>query len=231
LKTKAILFDLGDTLATPWLLEVTFHKILAALGINRSVDEIRDAFSKTRKDFEALKYSLMYGKVSYQEYWNLWRSCVLKHLGLADNEKLLKEFEAKWHDYMECKIHSDVAETLSKLRKRGLKLAVVSTVYAEDVYAILEKIGLQKELFDAIIGANTTVAMKPDPEVFRHALKKLGVKPEEALFVGDTTDYDYEPAEKVGIKAVLIQRTENDDCKARGLRTIMSLEQVFTYIE
>jgi len=89
--------------------------------------------------------------------------------------------------------------------ENGLKTAVISTAYKEDVHTIMEKAGPQERMFDLILGADSLEAMKPDPEAFRYALKKLGVKPREALFVGDDVEADYKAAEKAGIKAVLIQ--------------------------
>ncbi|MEM3011484.1 MAG: HAD-IA family hydrolase, partial [Candidatus Bathyarchaeia archaeon] len=82
-------------------------------------------------------------------------------------------------------MHPDVAETLLKLKKLELKLGLVSTGYEEDIHTIFEKINLQRELFDVIIGVNTIKKEKPHPEVFRYALAKLNVEPSQALFVGD----------------------------------------------
>jgi FMN phosphatase YigB (HAD superfamily) len=85
LKVKAILFDLGNTLVKSWVPEVTFHKVLASLGISRSVNEIKEALAKTGEEFDTLNYSSMYGKVSYRDFWNKWDSLVLGHLGLPKN--------------------------------------------------------------------------------------------------------------------------------------------------
>lgn len=92
------------------------------------------------------------------------------------------------------------------------------------------KAGLRKELFDVIVGADTVRRVKPHPEAFRHALKRLGVKPEEALFIGDKTDDDYRGAEESGITPILIQRKAGETSKGSGLRTIMSLGEIFQFI-
>jgi len=230
LKVKAVLFDLGNTLVKSWVPEATFHKVLGSLGISRSVDEIKKALAKTDEEFDTLNYNSLYGKVSYRKFWNRWDSLVLRHLGLPKDKKLIRDIQARWFDYAECEIYFDVKETLHKLKHMGLKIGLVSGGYEEDVYAILETITLPKELFDVIIGANTIKKVKPHPDVFRYALKKLKVKPDETLFIGDAIDDDYKGAEKVGIKAILIQRTENHTNKTSRLRTITSLEEIFKYI-
>jgi putative hydrolase of the HAD superfamily len=230
MKTKAVLFDLGDTLTTPWILEDALRKILSSAGIHRSIEQIKEAIARAGKDL-LVDHECTYGEVSYKKYWDAWRLHVLKHLGLHADENLLKTVETKWSDYIECEAYSDAGETLIKLRKTGLKTGLISTAYEEDVHAILRKAGLQEQLFDVILGANATVAMKPSPRAFQHALKKLCVKPEEALFVGDNVETDYRAAEKAGMKAVLIQRVKNKASKAGVPKMIISLEEIFKYID
>jgi hypothetical protein len=61
-------------LVKTWIPEVTYQKVLVSLGINRSVEEIKEALSKTEKEFKKPNYRSMYGKVSYIEYWEKWDS-------------------------------------------------------------------------------------------------------------------------------------------------------------
>lgn len=230
MKVKAILFDLGNTLVKSWVPEVTFHKVLASLGISRSVNEIKEALAKTGEELGTLNCSSMYGKVSYRKFWKKWDSLVLGYLGLPKNEELMEDIQVRWFDYTECETYFDVKETLCKLKQMSLKIGLVSGGYEEDVHAVLEKVALEDELFDVIIGANTIKKAKPHPDVFRYALKKLKAKPEETLFIGDSIDADYKGAEKAGIKAILMQRTENNN-RTSDLRVITSLEEIFKYVE
>lgn len=117
------------------------------------------------------------------------------------------------------------------LREKGLKTGIVSAAYEKDISAILEKAGLRKNMFDVIVGAETTERMKPHPEAFQYALRKLEAEPKEALFIGDSIKADYEPSEKVGIKVILIRRRRDAREKSRRLRTISSLREVFRYID
>lgn len=50
------------------------------------------------------------------------------------------------------------------------------------------------------------------------------------MFIGDSVDADYKGAENVGIEAILIQRTNNTK-KSFGLRTIISLEEIFKFVD
>ena len=226
---RAVLFDLGNTLFKAWTPEVTYQKVLTSLGINRSVEEIKEALSKTEKEFKESDYRSMYGKVNYIEYWEKWDSMVLKNLKIF--ECFAKEILKRWFDYADCVTYPDTKETLARLKTMGLKLGLVTNAYEEDITAIFERANLEKGFFDIIIGANTVKKEKPHPDVFKYALSKLQVKPEEALFVGDQIEADYRGAEKVGIHAMLIQREDNNTNSSSELRTITSLEQIFKYLD
>ena len=228
---KAVLFDLGNTLVKLWIPETVYHRILTSFKINRSIEEIREALVKAQKDSERLKYEQLFGKIPYEEYWNKRDGLLLRHLGLPPDRKLLKKIQTRWFDYAECPLFPDVNPVLSKLRERGLKMGIISTGYEQDIDAITQKTGLQKDLFQVIVGADTLKKTKPDPEVFKYALTKLKVKPQETLFVGDEIDADYRGAENAGIHALLIQRTENKTSQTSDLNTIASLEEVFKYLD
>jgi putative hydrolase of the HAD superfamily len=229
LKIKAVLFDLGNTLVKSFSLEIVFHKILSSFDIHIPLEKIKEAVEKTESEFGNIKNEPTYGKASYEEFWNEWDSRVLIRLGLPEDKKIVEGILTRWFDYAECDAYSEVKDTLYKLKQMGLKIGIVSGAYEEDISLILERAHLQKELFDITVGANTIEKAKPHPDVFKYALKKLNIKPDEALFIGDAVETDYKGAEKVGIKAVLIQRTETKIQKA-NFRTINSLNEIFNFI-
>jgi putative hydrolase of the HAD superfamily len=45
---------------------------------------------------------------------------------------------------------------------------------------------------------------KPSPQAFLHVLAKLGVAPGEAVMVGDSLDFDIEPARRLGMRTVWV---------------------------
>jgi FMN phosphatase YigB (HAD superfamily) len=60
--------------------------------------------------------------------------------------------------------------------------------------------------FDFIAASARVGFEKPHPEIFRYALEQAGVRPEEAIHVGDHIDADVQGAQGVGIFPVLIDR-------------------------
>lgn len=98
----------------------------------------------------------------------------------------------------------DAKPTLEKLSKRGTKLAVISNVSSHEVaLRILKNVGLRK-YFDQVITSAQTGIRKPDPGIFLYALLQFGLKPSQAVHVGDSEEHDVRGAKTAGIKTVLI---------------------------
>ncbi len=78
-----------------------------------------------------------------------------------------------------------VTETLDALRARGARLGVVTSKPQATARRGLRVCGLEAH-FDLVVGMDDVTRHKPDPEPVLHALRRLGVGPERAVFVGDS---------------------------------------------
>jgi putative hydrolase of the HAD superfamily len=230
-KIKAVIFDLGNTLVWTWIPEVTYQSVLSSLGVDRSTEDIREAIGRTEEEFRESSYRSRYGEVVYTEYWNRWDKRVLEHLGISEAEVSAREILARWYYHADCGAYPDTVASLNRLKQMGLRVGLISTAYEEDIDAILKKAGLEKSLFDVVVGANTIKKEKPHPDVFRYALSRLNVEPDETLFVGDHVDNDYRGARAVGIHALLIERENRRIDDASDLERIRSLEEIFRLID
>jgi len=105
-------------------------------------------------------------------------------------------------------------ELLRGLKARGAKLAIVSTKRGDTIEIILGRFGLA-ETVDLVIGSADVTRHKPDPEGLLLALDRLGVRPEDALFCGDTV-LDAGAAQNAGahFAAVLQGTTPAEDFSA-----------------
>lgn len=74
---------------------------------------------------------------------------------------------------------------------------------------------------------DTAQCKKPHPDTFKYALRKLNVRPEEAVFVGEDVEADCKGAENIGMYALLIDRTGKQQS---DLRTIENLKEVLSHI-
>lgn len=218
---KAVLFDLGDTLVKTSNIVETLQKILKAYGIHRTQEEITIAHEKAGKllGFE-------YMKTMFDDYWVKRNTIFLEKLGIFGRDDLAKIISEQWWDYSNVVVHSDVKETLNQLKQRGLKMGIITNGLQTDIDKIMAKIELNPNFFDIVVTVDTFGRMKPEKEIFHRALDVLNVTPTEALFVGDTVEYDYEGAKQAGLKALLIDREHkiNEDVeKIHDLREILAL--------
>jgi FMN phosphatase YigB (HAD superfamily) len=100
--------------------------------------------------------------------------------------------------------YPDAVPALRELRDRGEKLLAVSN-WDCSLPDVLDRVGVG-ELLDGSISSAGAGARKPDPAIFEAALELAGVRPGEALHVGDTREEDVEGASAAGIRSLLIDR-------------------------
>ncbi|MET0453266.1 MAG: HAD family hydrolase [Mycobacterium sp.] len=131
---------------------------------------------------------------------------VLRESGLADHhaEMLYDRVvnPASWTPY------PDTAEVLARLHARGVKTAVVSNI-AFDVRPAFEAIGASADVDEFVLSFEVG-AVKPQPEIFRTALSRLGANPEDALMVGDSEEADG-AARDVGCRFALVDPLPTDE--------------------
>lgn len=85
--------------------------------------------------------------------------------------------------------------------------------------------------FEYILSSSDLGVQKPDPKIFIHAKELCKCEFEEIMFVGDSLRLDIQPAAKLGIKSILIDRDNifNYSSLEIGLK-IRSLEEVLCLI-
>jgi len=101
-----------------------------------------------------------------------------------------------------------VAETLEKLKKIGFKIGIITRSCREYANKILKKFELER-LIDAVAARDDVSKPKPDPEHPRHLMKILGVKPSEAVLVGDHP-MDALCAKNIGMRFFLIPKRDTN---------------------
>jgi putative hydrolase of the HAD superfamily len=97
---------------------------------------------------------------------------------------------------------ADAAATLAALRRAGLRLAVVSNADGRAA-SVLEAAGLAADL-DAVLDSHLEGVEKPNAEIFRRALARVGAPAERAVFVGDIVSIDIAGARNAGMRPILI---------------------------
>ncbi|MBT8171544.1 HAD family hydrolase [Candidatus Bathyarchaeota archaeon] len=199
---KAILFDLGLTLIRTLSFPEIYKQILELFKISVSVDEIIVSQNKTALDCDTSSYEIKGRK----QFWTTYNIRLLEKLGVEENKLFVaSQIDELWWDYSGVHLYSDVESTLSKLKAKKLKIGLVSNGYKKDLDHVLGELDLEK-WFDSIICIDSCNCAKPNKKIFLYALEDIGIQADEAIFVGDSIEYDYKGASKVGIKPYLIDR-------------------------
>jgi putative hydrolase of the HAD superfamily len=122
-----------------------------------------------------------------------------------DNATLANEIADAFSNLREASISlfPGAVETLVHLHSWGIKLGLITNGDSEGQRRKINTFGLAP-LFDCILIEGENGFGKPEPEVYKLALQRLGIGPEEAWMVGDNLVWDIEAAQKAGIKAIWV---------------------------
>ena len=114
-------------------------------------------------------------------------------------------------------LYPEVPGVLEQLEPQ-FQLAVISN-FDGRLRFILDHLGISK-CFTHIFISSEIGADKPDPEIFRRALKLINLKPNEVLHVGDDPERDWEAASATGLSVFRLDRPKNS---LRDLVTMLRL--------
>ena len=118
-------------------------------------------------------------------------------------------FEIAYEHFAEAgvwKLFPEVVDALEKLQPR-FQLAVISN-FDGRLRFILEHLGISK-FFDHVFISSEIGADKPDPEIFRRAVKLIDLKPNQVLHVGDDSERDWKAAAEAGLSVFKLDRQRN----------------------
>jgi putative hydrolase of the HAD superfamily len=134
-----------------------------------------------------------------------YQEIVLREAGIKCRQevifKLLREMQQSRMDLV---LYDDVAPVLDELKSQGLILGLISNI-EQDMTEIFSRLKLPAWL-TVLVTSQDAGAGKPRPEIFRYALERAGVKPAEALYIGDQYQVDVVGARGAGMKAILLDR-------------------------
>lgn len=101
-------------------------------------------------------------------------------------------------------LFEDTRMTLERMIRRGYRLGIISN-WESWLPTLLAELGLA-EYFDSVTISGVCGLEKPDCRIFHLALAESGFRPGEVVYVGDRPAHDIEPALKIGITPILLDR-------------------------
>jgi putative hydrolase of the HAD superfamily len=103
---------------------------------------------------------------------------------------------------------SDAVTTLDALRRKDLKLGLVSDC-SMDVPKTWSQSPLASRL-DVLVFSCVAGMRKPDPRIYLKACTALGVAPQRCLYVGDGCSHELTGARALGMRPVLLRASDID---------------------
>lgn len=205
----AIIFDAGGTLIDVWPpKEEIFARVLLDHDIGAKPERIALAMAKADRLLDA-EFAAVQSR-NESGFWQQYDDLVLGELGIKGRTKELSsdisdKFEAimqkveSWTDY------PDVRPALDRLRKRDLKIGVVSNA-TDLLNRVLHNLDLTK-YFDFVVISDSVGVRKPSPKIFLIAAEEAGTNPSRSIYFGDKPAVDIDGAAGAGMKGVLVDRS------------------------
>ena len=208
---RAILFDAAGTL---FFLTKTvgdhYAYVGREVGLNLDAQELDRAFHTAWQEMP--RRSTIEGpRENDDKGW--WRELVSRvidqvapSLSELDRDNF---FEVAYEHFAEAgvwKLYPEVLDVLEQLRER-FQLAVISN-FDGRLRFILQHLGISKYFAHVFISSELG-ADKPDPEIFRRALKVMHLDANEVLHVGDDPERDWKAAKAAGLWVFRLDRPRN----------------------
>jgi HAD superfamily hydrolase (TIGR01549 family) len=198
---RAVLFDVDFTLAKP-------GPELGPEGYRRRAEQFGLRLDPARyEEARAAAVAALQRHpelVHDEEIWIEFTERIVRGMG-GDGERAREcavAVERAWEEHGNFDLYEDALPVLDELRHAGLKLGLVSNG-ARDLEAFVVHHGLD---VDVAVGSRAHGWTKPHETIFRAALERLGVQPEEAAMVGDSLEDDVDGARALGMRAFLVDR-------------------------
>jgi len=194
-KVKVIIFDLQGTLIENGIFPSPIKQVKHIMDIRQSFHSYVPVFEQAfmTKKFDNL--SDAFGAVAENFSIDMTKSLTERLVGLWNKNKLLSR---PFPEAIEC---------LESLKNTKLVLAANIDCFTKE---IIQKYDLEK-YFDKIFVSCDMGYVKNNPEFFRMILQDLGIKPEEAIVVGDSVESDMKAAQAAGMKSILVDRNNRMD--------------------
>ncbi|MEJ5186186.1 MAG: HAD family hydrolase [Candidatus Geothermincolales bacterium] len=227
---KAVFFDAGNTLLKPHpSVEEVCRDLLLLRGHDIPLEDISRALDLSDQYYEDVYWkddTFWASEDRTAEVWTEMYALAMRHLGLPDAEGLGRLLYEEFGRGDRWALYPDVMPTVELLHSRGILMGIISN-WDVRLPGLCHHLGISRYLEFVISSANLG-RIKPEHSIFRMALERVGVRPEEAMHVGDHYYADVMGARSAGLHPVLIDRfgRAGETCAIIDFPVIRSLEEL-----
>jgi putative hydrolase of the HAD superfamily len=126
---------------------------------------------------------------------------LLQAIGISEipPDRLVEDYFARYHHH--CRLFPSARETLELLQARDVRLGIITNGGFPFQLRTVKALTIE-HFFSTILVSAEEGIKKPNPLIFWRAAARLGIAPEEAVFVGDHPVVDVEGARGAGLRAI-----------------------------
>ena len=191
---RGVIFDLYHTLTareSEW--SAAIPATCALLGVDRRAWD--------RALIETSRWRLVGEE---RDPWRIFRRLIDQVDGSITDERARDVLAQRTRRFRECFENVPPANVamLRRLRSAGIRLALLSNADVMDLDAYRGSV--LEGNFDAEVFSCDVGYAKPDPEIYRLCLDRLGLAAADCVFVGDGGSNELEGAKAVGLRTILV---------------------------
>jgi putative hydrolase of the HAD superfamily len=188
---KAVIFDYGEVLCH----RPTAEEIARLAGFfNIQVDQLPTLWERNRGPYDR-------GDLAPKIYWAALAKDAGIELGPAQLEDIHKLDMEMWSN-----VNFSMVEWANQLRSSGMKVGLLSNMHPEMVVHCRKHFSWLNN-FDFVTFSGEVRLIKPDPAIYEHTLRGLGVAASETLFLDDR-EINIQAAQALGINAIRFESIE-----------------------
>jgi putative hydrolase of the HAD superfamily len=205
---KAVIFDYGEVLCH----RPTADEITRLAGFfSLSVDRLKPLWEKNRGPFDR-------GDLTAEKYWAMFADDAGVKINPGQLEQICDLDMAMWSN-----VNTAMVEWAEQLRSSGRKVGILSNMHP-DMVTHCRKSFPWIEDFDFATFSGEVRLVKPDPAIYEHTLRGLGVKASEALFLDDR-EVNIKAAQALGIQSIRVQSVDQlrKDLQAAGFTVLPAM--------
>ncbi len=209
--TKAVLFDLGDTVFRLLPMADVREEFARLL----SSEDVEDSDDEASRILETFRERLMAGYARGELLEPTVASLVQPFIGVDPRSKRLAEGLDRLLGEADIARWSQVEqrdEIFDAIRSRGLKVGFVSNTLTAP--ALMRRRLAEFALLDRAEAAIFSVehgVRKPNPAIYRAALNAIDSDPADVVFVGDRVREDVRGPQSAGMRAVLTHEFRQEE--------------------
>ncbi len=206
--TRAIFFDAGGTLFRPFPSVGHYYSEVAAKhGCRVSPEDVEAAFRRVWSEHDGIGdlRSLSNEKVE-KEFWRKIVTAVFKDFkGLTAFDPFFEELHTLFAEPGVWRLYPEVEKVLRSFKEKKFIIGMVSN-WDSRLLKLCKGLGIDR-YFDFKVISAVFGAAKPDPKIFKEALRQAGVRADEAVHIGDSLEDDVRGAHLAGIKSIWLDRS------------------------